>query len=306
MLTSLQTAIAGLGTGDPLERIIGTKSSGPGGIHSTIEFNTLLLNDRSWVDCYLVTDVLGVDDADVRDSRENNPQAHGETPGNAFYGGRTISLQGKIVTKTLWKMEDMKQALRAAFADISVERQLIFHGPDVQRTYFINCKKSQKLDIPDKQDRLNDFVRPFNIILRASMPWFLGYQQSYLSWVYAGSATVNAIVFKPVNQGNYPSRPYIELTGPMTTPALSNADTGQIISFTSNIPAGEVWVMDFTSWQPRIYRKSDGAPRWGFVSDSSSDLIEYGIPPFTNSITFSASGLTAASKVESWHRDTIM
>jgi hypothetical protein len=92
----------------------------------------------------------------------------------------------------------------------------------------------------------------------------------------------------------------------MTTPSLSNADSGQVFAFTTSIPGGETWVVDFTTWQPRVYRKSDGASRWSFVSDSSSDFLEYLVGPFTNPITFSASGLTAASKVASWHRDTLM
>lgn len=305
MLVSLRAPLVGLGSGDPNALVYGSGTSGPTGIEGVFEFNSLIMNERSWIDTYIVSDLLGSDDADVRDSRDLNPQAHGETPGNAYYGGRTLVLQGHIETKSLFKMQDMKFALRTAFADISVEKPLIFHGPDVVRTYYIMCKKSQKIDIPDKQDTANDFKRNFNITLRASLPWFLSSSQDYLSWLAGANVSVNAIVFQPVNNGNWPARPYLELTGPMTNPLISNESNGMVISFTGAIPTGETWAIDFTTYQPRVFRKSDGASRWSFVNDTSTDL-EYVISPVANQVRFSATGMTSASKIESWHRHTIL
>src|SRR4051812_30495910 len=132
---------AGLGIGDPNDGLPGTGLSGPRGIESVIEYNGLSLNVRSWVDTFLVTQIGGIDDADVRDNREVNPGYHGETAFPSYYGGRTITLSGKIYAKTLFKLRDMQQALRYAFSPIDAEQALVFrsNNPDTDAQIF--CKK---------------------------------------------------------------------------------------------------------------------------------------------------------------------
>src|SRR4051812_45486691 len=103
---------AELGQGNPNERIIGSKLSGPRGIESLIEYNGLFMNVLDWVDTFIIKTINGLDDADIRDNRENNPGEHGEVPLNSLYGGRTIVLQGIVKTQTIWKLRDMQQALR--------------------------------------------------------------------------------------------------------------------------------------------------------------------------------------------------
>ena len=302
---SLRSVIAGFGSGDVTDRVIGSKTAAPGGIESLIEFNQLFMNQREWIDTYVVTDLLGTDDADVRDSRELNPEAHGETPGNAFYGGRTINLQGTIQAKTLWKMQDMKQALRTAFADISVERPLIIHGATLDQTYYIMGKKSQKIDIPEKQETPNSFNRKFSVMIRCSLPWFLSYKQNYVQYVYQGSDSVSAIVFNVVNEGNFEARPYFELYGPMINPTIINEANGSIVQFNGTIPSGEIWVVDFTTNQPRVFRKSDGLSLWNFVSGLSTE-ITFDPKPSNNQVYFSATGMTVDSKIGCWWRHTVI
>ena len=48
-----------------------------------------------------------------------HPGDHGETPGNAFYGGRTITINGEIRYVHYPKMLDMRDALRIAFSEIN-------------------------------------------------------------------------------------------------------------------------------------------------------------------------------------------
>lgn len=301
-LVSLRSRIYSLGTGDPVEHITGTKESGPAGIEAIIEYNGLYLNVRDWIDTFLVTNIEGIDDADIRDLRENNPGQHGETPGPAFYGGRTIVLQGKIQTKTLWKMRDMSLALRGAFADISQEKPLIFHGETVESDLLCYCKKSQKLSIPEAQTTQNGFERTFNITLRASNPRFVSSVWDYQVWEYTGAAAFDGIAFNTVNKGNFETQPTIELTGPMTSPQLYNELNENVILFNTVIPAGETWVIDMKV--PRVYRKSDFADRFNFVDETSTDLLYD--PEFPNPIRFTATGLTAASKIESFGQHTVM
>lgn len=301
-LVSLRNRLASLGTGDPNVGLHGSETSGPRGIESIIEYNGLYLNVRDWIDTYLVTTILGIDDADVRDARDQNPGRHGETPGNALYGGRTISLQGKIKTRTLWKLRDMEQALRAAFVDLSVERPLIFHGSKIEEDMLCYCKKSQKLDIPDNQTTDNFFERPFNITLRASNPRFFSSMSNYSEWLYPGSSSFDDIIFDTVNLGNFEAQPLLELTGPMTTPILLNEQTNDIIKFNSSIPSGEVWVIDMSG--PRVYRKSDRVNRFNYVDGISTDLLVD--PEAPNPIHLITSGLTVDSRVSFWTQNTYM
>lgn len=302
-LVSLRSTILGLGTGSPDRSIHGTETSGPRGIESIIEFNGLYLNVRNWVDTFLVTTILGIDDADVRDTRDVNPGQHGETPGVSLYAGRTVVLQGKIVTKTIWKLRDMEQALRSAFANLDQELPLIFHGTAPEEDLQIPCKKSQKLEMPDSQTTPNHFERAFSITLRASDPRFLSVLRNYRSWSYAGSSSVNAIVFQVPNMGNFEAQPYLELSGPLASPQIVNETNNTFLAFTSTIPSGEVWVVDMKT-PPTVYRKSDGADRWSFVDPTSTDLsYQEGT---LNQIRFTATGLTSVSALASWNYDTWM
>lgn len=170
---TLQRFKAGLGTGDSRDRDPGTRRSGPRGVEAVFEYNGLYLNVRDWIDTYLVTNIDGFDDGDVRDTRDLNPGQHGETPGQALYGGRTIVLSGKIQAKTLWKLRDMQAALRLAFSDISQEYPLIIRTNVADLDMMIMCKKSQKINMPEAQTTANGFERPFQITLRASKPWLV-------------------------------------------------------------------------------------------------------------------------------------
>lgn len=195
-VTTIGTPQAGLGQGDPADIIIGTKTSGPRGIESVLEFNGIFLNNRAWVDTYLVTQINGIDDADVRDQREANPGRHGETPFPSYYGGRTIVLQGKIVAHTIWKLRDMEQALRKAFADLSQEYPLIFRTNDADTDMMIFCKKSSPIQMPDEQKTSTGFERPFQITLRASNPRFVSYREYFANkiWGYLEPFSVNDVV----------------------------------------------------------------------------------------------------------------
>jgi hypothetical protein len=303
-LVSLQNALLGLGQGDPNEAIHGSELSGPRGIEAIIEYNGLYLNVREWIDTFLVTNILGLDDADVRDTRENNPGQHGETPGSSNYGGRTLVLQGKIQTKTLWKLRDMQFALRQTFADISVERPLVFHGTQIQHDYLCYCKKNQKMDMPEEQTTPNHFERTFNITLRASNPRFVSIATEYYIWSYEGLTSVDEIVFTAVNTGNFPSQPLIDIAGPMTNPRLINEHNGNILEFIGSIPSGESWRIDFQSSSPRMFNVDTGVSVFNMLQDNSTDFLYD--PGVQNSIRLTATGLTSASKIESRSQHTLM
>lgn len=300
-VTSLREALFRLGTGDSGASRPGTGDSGPQGVEAIIEYNGLYMNVRSWIDTFLITNISGLDDADVRDTRDTNPGAHGETPGFAFYGGRTVVLQGKIVTRTLWKLRDMQVALRQAFSDLTQELPLIFHGQSVDQDLQVYCRKSQKLEMAEQQTTLNYFERQFSITLRASNPFFTTIFERYAQYLSVGG-TYDDIALSTVNKGNFPSTPRMEFVGPITSLQLINENNNEIFKLRAGtvIPNGEIWAFE----GQRLYRKSDGASRWSYVDPSSTDFTYN--PGEINQIHLTATAMSGSSQVLSWNRDAFL
>jgi len=163
----------GLAGGDALLAVVGTKDSQPRGLEAVLEFNTLYFHDLKVIDKYRLVKISGFHGLpEIRDSREPNPQAHGETAFNAFFSGRTMVLEGRIEAHTIWKLRDMQQALRTAFADLT-EHPLIIRTPSLDTDVQINCR-TLGLVMEDQQSNFEHY-RDFQITLRASDPRFVRY-----------------------------------------------------------------------------------------------------------------------------------
>lgn len=176
---SLPGAQSGL-TGGYSDHIdIGGGTGRPSGVESAFEYNGSLLNVRNWVDTILINQIDGLADPDVRDAREVNPGRHGETYFNAFYGGRTIVLTGRIRAHTLSKLREMQMGLKQVFGDISKELPLTFRTGNINRDVMIYCKKSQPIVMAEVQQNFM-YERDFQVTLRASNPHFLSYMESMI------------------------------------------------------------------------------------------------------------------------------
>jgi hypothetical protein len=170
----LPAPVAGYGEGLVDQAAGGSTLAQPRGLEVVLEYNGLKFNNTKTVDKIRVTQIDGLADADIRDSRDANPSAHGETTYPSYYGGRTITITGRIEAYSLYKLRDMQQALRQAFNDISRERLLIFRTPDPNTDLVIACKKSASMTMLETQNDYR-FFRDFLITLRASNPRFLSY-----------------------------------------------------------------------------------------------------------------------------------
>jgi Siphovirus-type tail component, C-terminal domain len=300
-IASFLTPPISLGTGDPNEGLPGTGKSGPRGIESVIEYNGLYMNIRNWVDTYLVTNIGGLDDADVRDNRDVNPGYHGETAYPSYYSGRSIVLTGKIYSKTIFKMRDMQQGLRQAFAQLDDELPLIFRANDPELDMMIYAKKSQSIQMADEQRTANHFERPFQIMLRAGNPRFLSVAKEFSNRMFT-AATYDSIALTILNDGNFQAQPEIQLYGPMSAVQIINETNGDRIALTAPIPSGERWNIMIAD--RRMYRESDKANRFQYL-DVNSDWLE--LEPGKNQIHFIASGMTSGtSQIIVYHHHTIM
>jgi hypothetical protein len=165
----------GPGVGSPTDYVPGSGLAVPTGIESLFEYNGFLMNDITLVETYLILKVDGLDDADVRDTRENNPADDGEEPGEAFYGGRTVILTGQIQAGSLNKLRDMQSAMKSAFVTL-VERPLIVRTGNWERDHFVRARKVGKIQMLDEQ-KDGRWFRDFMITMRASNPRIFSYKE---------------------------------------------------------------------------------------------------------------------------------
>ena len=216
-IVSLPANVVGLGGGYPDRIALGSGASRPFGVEGVFEYDGLTLNNRRWIDTYLITSIDGLSDADIRDTREVNPGRHGETAFAAYYGGRTIVLTGRIRAHTILKLRDMQQALRQTFAEIGEEKPLIISTGNALQAVQIHCKKSQPIAMSEVQ---SDFThrRDFQLTLRASNPRFVSYVEQRVTWTASGAMTPGAAVaiFTLTNAGNFPAEPIFRIDGPVS------------------------------------------------------------------------------------------
>lgn len=173
----LPSVVEGLTSGSVLRISTGTGKSAPSGIDAIIAYNGLVMNNRKWLDSIIISEIDGMSDADIRDERENNPQEHGETSFESWYGGRTLTLKGFIRAFTLDKLRDIEQGMKTAFLSLE-EKPLIIQGKTLESSVQIYCKKNAPMAWTEVQNREDMFKRDFMITLRASNPRFLSLEEA--------------------------------------------------------------------------------------------------------------------------------
>ena len=256
------------------------------GIESIVEFNGLQLNDHrtSRQDFIRVKEIGGLDDADVRDTREPNPSRSGEATLTSMYGGRTITLGGTIEAYSFGALRRLQQQLRGAFQDTSIERDLTLHNPfDNTMDVRIPAKKSANMQMAESQSGSSLPWRDFNITMRSTDYRFTSVTQMQAT-LFSGSATVTL-----TNLGTANEHPIIVFTGDITSPVLTNSSTGKAITLTGQITAGSVYTVDCVN---RTITDGSGASKVATMT-AASDWPFF--QPGANVLTLTQSAIVAAS-----------
>jgi Phage tail protein len=290
MPVTFEEPVLGFGGGDPDGPLPGSGLAVPAGVEAVFEYNGLYLNVLNNVDRYKIKSIDGLDDADMRDQREDNPGDDGETAYPSFYSGRPLQMQGTIQAYTLQKMRDMILALEQAFSNIREERPLIIHGLRVEQKVFINCRKNAKLTIQETQNDYR-FFRDFLIPLRASNFRFLSLVRpsTTVSGLNAGAASVMSVT----NLGSYPAQCAIRLTGGMTAPRVTNLTNNTMVKFEPTVVMTATSVRDISSFQSERWVKDEnGNNKYNEITlDSTWVTLEPGV----NNIEFSASAISGSA-----------
>ena len=88
----------------------------------------MLINDQSRLDRARITQMDGLhDDPEGAETRQPNPDRHGERAGNMFYRGRTVGMTGRVEAGNISAMRSNWRRLRGQFG--TSERDLLVHHP---------------------------------------------------------------------------------------------------------------------------------------------------------------------------------
>jgi Phage tail protein len=272
-------------------------TAAPYGLEVQLVFNGLTMNaNKSFpsgtLGAYFITAMGGLDDADVRATADPRPDMHGELPLTAWYGGRTLVIEGYILALNSRQLRVMQQALRQAFAPLT-EKSLVFStGDTVNGDVFINCRKATPLAMREQmqQNYAQFFKREFQISLRASDPRFLAFTASSAT---SGTNPANNTNIACTNSGNWSSYPVITITGPFNANlVITNTTTG--IGFTINtaLTGGQVLTIDCDQRTVKLgtanaFYYLTSASQWPTLEPGAQNLQLTGV-----------GGGTAASKVD--------
>lgn len=291
----LPSVVVGQSSGSDELALEGSGAARLGGVESYFIYDELILNNRKQIDAYIVKEIDGLFDADVRDNREAIPQGHGEHAFDSWYGGRTITLGGTIRAHNIHKLRDMQEALKSVFVTLEEKALRVqspfktvphhsisgeMEAPSVE----IMCKKSQPIQMREAQTNFK-FERDFLVTLRASNPI---YSSSYTkAATVAGAASPHALQL--TNIGNYAAGPVINLVGPMTNPVITNTANGEVITITGTIAAANTWTLDIDN---RRFFDQTGVNKFS-TFNIASDWLR--LEPGVNDLTVAFTGGTGAT-----------
>lgn len=155
---------------------------GPWGIEGKHNWDaTIVLGDKSgwpgqpYAKVDRITGLASLGDAE--DIRDLNAGGIGEIARRSSRRGKTVTYEGKLRARSRDQLRAMETAMRAAFADQQVEKEMVIAPPDFAmpdgESYLFRAR-SLSLDIPDVETSpfgpALGHERPFALSLRASDP----------------------------------------------------------------------------------------------------------------------------------------
>jgi len=276
------------------------------GLEAEIVFNNLLLNQRL-SDAgngprYRITDIGGLDDADVRDAREANPMRDGELALPAYYGGRTITLTGRIIARNVAEMRTMQSNLKRAFSTLEESRLKFYNASGSTDYIYIDVRKSAPIQMREAQVNAQPY-RDFLVTLRASDPRFYSSATSTIASYGAGLATT----FNGYNSGHAASEPVIKITGPLY-PVVAGSTMQVSIA---NLSAGQALNLGFSSssfLNATNYAVIDCSARSVSGGINYSNVLSGSLFPqvASGTNTFYVAGFTGTGSVEVYYKSAWM
>lgn len=281
------------------------------GLEATFRYNDLIFNDRDNPDRYRINKIDGLFDSDVRDSREINPDRHGETSYQSYYSGKTIVMNGTILAGNIVKMRNMVSDLQDVFADTEEHAFSVLY-PNETETYCM-AKKSAPIDLAEvNSSRL--ISREFMVTLRASDPRFyseptetititptfsahegriynLDFNREYDDYPQLDQVTIT-------NRGSTSNYPMIKFFGQLENFVIINYTTGERLDIDFSIASGNTLTLD----QNKITLVDDNGDSKIAALSPASNLIS--LIPGDNIIGFGGETFDVSAKVEIYSKSS--
>ena len=185
-----------------------------------------------------LTEITGLDSADVRESSEDLTEADGGSHGNFFYGRRPIVLTGKVyghttITARNTKLDRMMRASNAMRGDATLS--WIADPTGVGMSMFTYVRRQQPLRIS------GGWVKDFQLALVSE------YAYLFSSTLRSSGSIASGTPVVVENQGSADSYPIVSISNASTNPQVTNStpSPSQVLKTTGlTMIAGETIQID--------------------------------------------------------------
>ena len=245
---------------------------------------------------WIFVDAQGFDSPEMKVSDTERPLDHGSLVlGTDYAAGRTVSMTVAL-SETYGsgtyqsRMDQLKGVMAPRETDISLRYS--YNAAGARRLF---CRPRRCEFILDRDSRWGAFYAHLQFFagdprlysddqssqflvlpsVSGGLGWPLGWP---VGWGTAVGGTVNV-----TNLGNFPTRPIVVFTGPLSSPGVENLTTGKAFETTFNLLAGSTLVVDFDQ---RTVEENGFASRYSSVTADSQwwDLV-----PGLNQVRINAS-----------------
>ena len=191
----------------------------------------------------VLSDVTGLDSAEVRESSEDLPSADGGQHGLFYYGRRPITMTGLLYDHSTEQIRDarfdkIKRASNALRADATLSwkpKRSLTGATDFIEMY-TPVRRQQPLRLS------GNWIKEFQIALVSEYTPLFSVQLYSLS----GSPVVCE------NHGDYPMLPIITVTGATPTTVVTNAANGKTLRFSPATTGAPTVVTDLSTRQATV------------------------------------------------------
>lgn len=194
----------------------------------------------------------------IKTARTDKPAARGLFRGNEFRGGRVMTLEGTLSAPTVTALRNAQRAVCGICPDPHAQYPLTVIEESGYSSYANVALDGEILTTP-----ISALSVDFSIQLVAPDPRKFSSNPTTLSTLLAsgGSGGVMYPVTYPVNygvpgapgalqltnHGTADADPLCVLTGPLTSPELIRADTGDTVTYNDTLSATDTVVIDFNT-----------------------------------------------------------
>jgi len=242
---------------------------------------------------YHLTAVEGLDDAEIREARENRAAQHGQTDYNTLLGSRLITLKGEIIASSISQRNQARQTLLDTFVKDGSYSWLKWQPTGDSIAKQIYCKVFSR-GVDDNLSGSDSLARDFLINLLAVDPLIYSQTEQIININIASSAGGFASpLLSPLdssliqtggratcnNEGNFECLPTVKMYGPLTNPRIkNNTDDSKEIKVNIEVDPGNYLEIDFKNKTimlngvTSMYAYKDNTSLWFAIKPGNNDI----------------------------------